>query len=392
MTETVLPQIPMFQSAVSPDAADAVKEVLASGMLGEGPKVEAFTARLQDYLDNNRVVCLNSCTSALIMALKLYGIRSGKKVLSSPFTMVATNCAIAATGADIEWFDPSTENFSIDHDEYKEVVARLSKVDAVILTLVGGVPPHYYLLEQLRRECHRQHIPLILDAAHGLTTSSEKGHISEYADMTCLSFQSIKHLNTVDGGALVINKDLPRSLYDRAKKLKWFGMSREVPEGMTRLQHQMTADVPEPGNKWHMNDVCATIGLANWDLAFQNVEKSTDNALFYNREFSRCPELHGTSVKLISLLDPPRCSWWVYGLLVERRDELIEHLAKDNIVSTPMWRRNDFYSGFKQSKVPMLNMDEISKKVIFIPNGFWVTAADRQRIVDSIKTFYKAGK
>jgi dTDP-4-amino-4,6-dideoxygalactose transaminase len=91
--------IPMFKVYTDNDKCmKNMFEVLDSGMLGEGPKVKEFTSRLCELFQNPYVVCLNSCTSALTLAVRLAlnDKLDRQNVLSTPFTMIATNCAISA--------------------------------------------------------------------------------------------------------------------------------------------------------------------------------------------------------------------------------------------------------------------------------------------------------
>jgi len=80
-----------------------------------------------------------------------------------------------------------------------------------------------------------------------------------------MSFQAIKHLTTVDGGALFL-KD--KDDYKRAKLLRWYGIDRES----VRKDMRCEEDIVEWGYKYHMNDVCATVGLGNFDQALDNGE------------------------------------------------------------------------------------------------------------------------
>lgn len=376
--------IPMFKVNMAPGTADAVTKVLESGMIGEGPKVIEFTEALKDLFKHPHVVALNSCTSALTLALRLGNIGPNNTVLSSPFTMVATNCAIAASGADIRWCSVDKRTYCMDLARAANIIKH-EHISAVIITLVGGMVPHG--LEEFIEVCSREGTYLIFDAAHALTTTYKGIHISHWADATCFSFQSIKHLTTGDGGAIAIKR---LGDYMRAQKLKWFGLTREVPEGKTRLEHQMTYQMSEWGYKYHMNDISASIGLANWDVALRAIKKSQDNADFYNSFKS---PLDGPEV-------PKGCnpSWWVYPVWSIDPGRLVEDLAKYNIVATQMWPMNNIHDCFpndEENQVSITNGENrifsinpwgagIKGGPVFIPNGFWLTKEDRMHIAKSL--------
>ncbi len=240
--------IPLFKVAMSHTSKESVAKVLASGMIGEGPVTQQFQRSLAELFHHEHVIPLSSCTAALSLALRLAGVGPGDEVITSPFTMVATSAAIKQAGATIRWCDVDRETLCADLDDIKEVFEP-GLTRAILITCVGGLVPRG--LEELAG----LEIPVILDCAHALTTTYRDKHISHWGDYCCFSFQSIKPLTTGDGGALTVRDS---GSADRAEKLKWFGISRNALPGVSRLRHQMTADIEEWGYKYHMNDIAAT--------------------------------------------------------------------------------------------------------------------------------------
>ena len=86
--------IPMHK-VFMPDNIDEVMEplrrVIESGWIGEGAKVLEFEKHISDYIGNAYVTALNSCTSALQLALRLCGVGIGDEVITTPMTCMATN-------------------------------------------------------------------------------------------------------------------------------------------------------------------------------------------------------------------------------------------------------------------------------------------------------------
>lgn len=360
--------IPMFKVRMSKEAAGMVAEVLDSGMVGEGPRVEEFKRRLEERFGHGQLLLLNSCTSALTLALRLAGVDSDSEVISTPFTMIAANAAIASLGAKIVWADINWENVNIAVEDIARKVTP--KTRAIVVTHVGGVPCEMEKLRGLG-------VPIISDCAHAIGTYYEGKHISHWADYSCFSFQAIKQLTTGDGGALVV-KDPGK--YGLGEKLKWFGMARKVPAGMTRLEHQMTADVGEWGYKFHMNDIAASIGLANLEVLDDVLKRQQGNATYYFDLLRGTPRVRLPSIPVGSIP-----SWWVFYLFTDYRDDFIARLKARGIATTPMWRRNDRYTTFEAKKIHLPNMTALQDRIVFIPVGWWLTPGDREHIVASIK-------
>jgi dTDP-4-amino-4,6-dideoxygalactose transaminase len=379
--------IPLFKAHRISDL-ETVGQVLRSGYLGEGPIVARFTNALREILDDTPVVPLNSGTSAIQLALTLCGVRPGDTVISTPFTMIATNAAITAVGGRIEWCDaePGTFCASIESIRAKMKLG----VKAIVATCVGGLVPSH--LEDFRSLS----VPLILDCAHALTTRYRGLHISKWADFSCFSFQAVKHLTTGDGGALAINPGedvIPLlgsvdEVFDRALRLKWFGLRRAHERGQA-VAHQMGADVSEVGYKYQMNDIAAAVGISCLPLAMSAVQASIRNATYY---LSALGDLQ--YIKLPSAPAHSEPSWWAFGFLCPDPDAVANHLQGAGVQASQLWRRNDQYSCFQQFRTSdqLSGVDQISREAIFIPSGWWLSESDRERIADLIIELFRKGR
>src|SRR5258705_572864 len=235
--------IPLFKVAMHPSAPEMVRRTLESGYIGQGLVVAEFEKALS-YFFKSPILTTNSCTSALDLALHLCNVRPGDEVICTPLTCTATNGVVANRGATIVWADV-LPNGCIDP---KSVYAHTtSKTKAIMAVDWGGVRCDYQSLREIPGN-----IPIIQDAAHSF---HELDHIMG-GDITCWSFQAIKFLTTGDGGALAC----PSDQLGRAKLLRWYGLDRESSENFRGDQ-----DIKEIGYKYHMNDIAASIGLANLD-------------------------------------------------------------------------------------------------------------------------------
>jgi dTDP-4-amino-4,6-dideoxygalactose transaminase len=383
--------IPVFNAHSFQDFPHVTK-VLTSGVLSERSMVDQFRSELQRLFEHPRVIPLNSCTSALTMALRLLDVGPGDEVVSTPFTMVATNAAIATLGARIVWCDIDPATFCPDMNSVVKHISPSTK--AVVLTCVGGVTPD-------RLADYPKDGPgLIIDGAHSLMTIYQGRHISHWGDYACFSFQSIKHLTTGDGGALAVNSrrfvgadpawypadDNAGKNYVRAERMKWFGISRTVPPGMTRLEHQMKSDIEEFGYKFHMNDLTAAVGLSCIDKALNAVKRSRENAEYYQKSFASVRGL--TRITVPAGCEP---AWWIYGFRSEVAGDLMKYLAAEGIETTRLWRRNDTYTCFRTSAGQDLpGMDIVAKQAVFIPSGWWVTDTDREKIADKVVRYHNS--
>ena len=121
--------------------------------------------------------------------------------------------------------------------------------------------------------------------------------------------QAIKHITTGDGGFLVVNTN--KSDFDRAKKLKWFGIDREATKdekGEWKGQ-RWEVDVKEAGYKFHMNNILASIGLSQLPHLDNIISKHINNGLYYEKLFKNNP--HVTPLKYPDNQISLPCGWWL---------------------------------------------------------------------------------
>lgn len=362
--------IPLFKVFVSPDVAAHVSATLESGYIGEGPRVEEFENALSTYIGAD-VVTVNSGTSAIWLALDLLGVDPRSYVIASPMTCLASNIPALHLGAKVLWADVDRSGV-IDPMSVKNLLEKLpweqrSRVRAIIFTSYGGVPPDY---ERLRAVAG--HIPLVEDAAHAFGTEYRGQMTGMFADITCFSFQAIKLLTTGDGGALAFLE----AGVEEAKRKRWFGLDRS--KGGFRCEQNVT----ELGYKFHMNDIAASIGLMNLPHVPTLLEQVRENALFYD-EYLTTSYIEGLCIPERPIMSNP--SWWLYTLLVERRDVFIEEMAKLGVQCARPHSRNDTNSIFSSSQVDLPGVKYFDDHQVAIPVGWWVNEEDRERIARCVR-------
>jgi len=168
-----------------------------------------------------------------------------------------------------------------------------------------------------------------------------------------------------------------KNFYNRAKKLRWYGIDRESP----RRDFRCEPDIAEWGFKFHMNDINAAIGLANLKHVKEKViQIHKENAAYYDTILK--------GVGGITLLDRDYLSdsaSWIYSMLVEDRDKFQKMMESKGIMTSQVHQRNDIHSCVKEYQTILPNLDKLENRIISIPVGWWVTEKDRKYIVETIK-------
>lgn len=385
--------IQLFKVHMNPNAKIEVGKILDSGYIGQGPKVEEFETKLKDYFNSDKLVTLNSGTSALHLALHLLkkeqtiskesfgmlndywpGIQEGDEILCTALTCTASNWPVLANGLKIKWVDVDPTTLNMDLDDLERKIGPKTK--AIIAVHWGGYPidlDRLKAIQEKSKQIYGFKPAIIEDGAHSFGSEYKGKKLGNHGNMVMYSLQAIKHITAIDGGIL----SLPhQELYNRAKLIRWYGIDRDG----NRKDFRCEADIEEWGFKFHMNDVCATVGIENLKDAEWIIGKHRDNAKFYDQNLK--------GINGVTILDRHAghdSAFWIYSMLVENRDGFYKHMKECGIVASQVHERNDKHTCVREFRSHLPNLEKIIGKVVSIPVGWWVTEEQRQYIVECIK-------
>jgi len=368
-------KIELFKVFMSPNATRTVGEVLNSGFIGQGQKVEDFEAILRTHFNNPFVNTVNSATSGLELAVHLCKaqIGPGDEVLTTPLTCTATNWAILNRNVRLKWVDIDPNNGNLD---LADLARKLSpRTKAIMVVHWGGYAVDLIALKEIQDICAQMYgfrPPVIEDCAHAWGASFNGQLIGNHGNLSVFSFQAIKHLTTADGGIL-ISPDA--DTHARAKLLRWYGLDRT-----SSADFRCEQNIAENGFKYHMNDVAAAIGIANYPHAAANVKKHMDNGHYYNEALANIP-----GVRLLENKPDRNSSYWVYTMRVDNRAAFIRKMKEKNVTVSQVHDRNDKHQCVNDFRCGLPNLDQFCKEMICIPCGWWVGQEDREYIVRQIK-------
>jgi len=388
--------IQLFKVHMNPNAKVEVGKILDSGYIGQGPKVEEFESKLKEYFNSDKVVTLNSGTSGLHLALHLLkkpliavfadgystfernwpGLQDGDEILCTALTCTASNWPVLANGLRIKWVDIDPTTLNMDLDDLERKIGPKTK--AIIAVHWGGYPidlDRLKAIQEKSKQIYGFKPAIIEDGAHSFGSEYKGNKLGNHGNMVMYSLQAIKHITAVDGGLLVLPH---QELYNRAKLIRWYGIDRDG----NRKDFRCEADIEEWGFKFHMNDVCATVGIENLKDAEWIISKHKANAKFYDQNLKG---LKG--ITLLDRHDGHESAFWIYSMLVENRDGFYKYMKECGIVVSQVHERNDKHTCVREFRSHLPNLEKTIGKVVAIPVGWWVTEEQRQYIVDCIKKF-----
>jgi perosamine synthetase len=351
--------IDLFRPFVPKEARENVEDVLRSRFIGQGPKVEEFEKvfETQFLIRDQHAIAVNSGTSALETAYDLLELKSGDEVITTPLTCTATNIPLLRRGVKIVWADICENTLCINPLDVRSKITDRTK--AIVQVHLGGI----------KADCGFSHIPVISDACQALGIFN--------GDMSCFSFQAIKHITTGDGGMLVVRGG---EMARKAKLLRWFGIDREkkIKNNWQAYQYRkMTFDIELPGLKRQMTDIAAAMGLAGLKYYLYMMHSRSAQFEIYRE---RLKEIDG-----ISLIDSDVNTYWLCTVLVDRRDDFAKMLFEADVDTNVVQVRNDIYKIFGGKRADLPVMNKVEHKYLSLPLGPHLRPEDIHYVCDKIK-------
>lgn len=251
--------VPFHVADVDESDIAAVVAVMRGGWLTTGDRCRAFEAAFEDYLGGGvHALAVNSCTSALHLALEAVGVRAGDRVITSPYTFTATAEVLRYLGAHPVFADVDPRTGNLTADTVLAAWRSLSlgvrrRVRAVVPVHFAGLPCEMEDLEQLaaQRGWH-----VVDDAAHALPAARQGRPIGTWGTATAFSFYATKTLCTGEGGMLVTADE---AVARRARTMRLHGIDRDAFDRY-RSSDAWRYDVVAAGFKYNLTDIAAAMG------------------------------------------------------------------------------------------------------------------------------------
>ncbi|MCF6330711.1 MAG: DegT/DnrJ/EryC1/StrS family aminotransferase [Sulfurimonas sp.] len=313
--------IPLARPDIGDEEIALVVETIKSGWLTTGPKVAEFESALSEYIkDDNEIysVGLNSCTSALFLALIALGIKKGDEVIVPTWTFAATAQVVDWIGAKVVLCDIEEDSLNIDVCKAEKLIT--DKTKAIIPVHIAGYPCDMEAIDILAK---KYNLRVIEDAAHAIGTSYKNKKIGNFSDITCFSFYATKNLAMGEGGAAV-SKD--KELVEKMRKLSYFGINKEAFKRYEKAGRWFY-DIEEIGYKANLDSIHAALGIVQLNKLDKMNQRRREIATFYRENLSNKLTFNEDSGEHYHTyhLFPIRLPQSV------KRDDFIEELKNNNI-------------------------------------------------------------
>lgn len=280
--------IPYATQSISEEDLAAVRDVLMSGWLTQGPAVPRFEAAFAQTHEVPHAVAVSSGTAGLHIACLALGVGPGSRVWTSPISYVASaNCALYC-GATVDFvdIDSRTRNLSIEALTHKLAKAEHdgSLPQLVIPVHFAGLPCD---MADLRMLADRYAFKILEDASHAVGASYQGAPVgSRYADASVFSFHPVKIITTAEGG-MVTTQDA--ALAHQLRLLRSHGVTRDAENMTGPIEGAWYYEQQLLGYNYRMSDVQAALGSSQLARLPQLHHRRVDLARRYDESLRGLP-------------------------------------------------------------------------------------------------------
>lgn len=327
-------QIQFSPPDITEKEINLVVEVLKSGWITSGPKVRDFETALAKYCNTEAAVALNSATAAMELILKVFDIKKGDEVITTPYTYSATSVVLVHRGIKPVYVDLAKDSFFMDYDKIGDAITEKTK--AIMPVDFGGYPCDYDKIKAVLKERNREDIIILCDSAHSFGAKYKGQMVGSQCDFHSFSFHAVKNLTTAEGGAITYNNKAKFNKEDLYREFKVTSLQGQTKDAFSKMKAgAWEYDIVTDGFKCNMTDICAAIGVVQLEryeeiLEYRrNIFKAYTDGL-KDEEWAIIPEVEddfGTE-----------SSYHLYALRIKgfgekERGELIARLAEENIAT-----------------------------------------------------------
>ncbi len=374
-------KIPLCIPATGEEEIRAVSEILSSGWLAHGPKNQEFEEMFAEFVGVKHAISMNSCTSALHLAVEGLGI-TGEVVVPS-FTWVSSVNSILLAGATPVMVDIDIDTRNITVAAIEEAIT--ARTEAIMVVHYGGLPAD---MPRIIALAERHHLRIIEDSAECLGGTYAGGKQAGSHDIGCFSFFPTKNITTGEGGMFTTNDD---TLAKKVRSLAAHGIDSSTYQRELQKTPWLR-QASRAGYNFRMSNLLAAIGveqmrkLVSFNDSRQQIARRYIERLQGCRfvEFQKVPAGFSNAWQMFTVLVP-----------VDLRDELI-HLLRDmgigaSVHFDPPVHLQPPYATVRHGS-SLANTEEVASRVVTLPIFPAMPLEDVDYITEAITGFFARRK
>lgn len=347
---------------------EAVVEVLRSGRLSLGPKIEAFEDAISQYIGVHHAVAVSSGTAALHLIVKALGLGRGDEVLVPSFTFAASINVLLYEGVTPVFCDIEDVTYNLDPSRLEEGIT--SRTKAVLAVDVFGHPAEW---ESISSIAAKYDLRVIDDSCEALGAEYAGRKVGQFGDAAAFAFYPNKQITTGEGGVIVTNDS---EIAQIARSLRNQGRG----EMGSWLEHERL------GFNYRMDEMSAALGLSQLQRIETFLARRQHVADLYSSRLSAVPRVRTQFIR-----PHVRMSWFVYVITLDEeldRGAVVEALEERQIpvrgYFSPVHLQN-YILRREDCRVGELSVTEsVARRTLALPFHNQLTKKDVDTVVEAL--------
>lgn len=373
-------QIPVFKPLIEKEEIATAVESLELGWLGMGSYVKQFEEAVADVCNfspdgNKHVVAVSTGHAAIHLSLLMMGVGPGDEVITPSFNNAADFQAIRACGAEPVFVDIREDTLCIDANKITELITNKTKC-IIAMDYDIFICDHDSLVEISKNTG----IPILHDAAHSFGSSYNDQPIGNQHQYTIFSFDPVKTITCIDGGAIVVEgKENVESLHSK----RLIGMTQPASQ-MYKNSRAWTYDIEELGYRYHMANLHAAIGISQIKKINQIRDTRQKVCKRYQLELSELDWIVAPKGNF-KTVNP---FLYYIRVLNGKRDDLRSHMYQKGVDTGIHWQSAHRFTFFKDCRRGPLEVTEkIENEILSLPLHSKMEEKDVLSVISSIKSY-----
>jgi len=360
--------LPLHEPFLDKKDKNEIQKCLKSSFVSTaGKQTILFENKLKKYTKSKYVICVNSGTSAIHIALLASSINSNDEVLVPTLTFVGTVNPILYVGASPHFVDCEKKNLGIDFDKLEDYLKKNTRkrgkyfynkktkkrIRCIIPVHVFG---HSVNVDKLKIISKKFNLTIIEDAAEALGSFFKGKHLGTLGHFGVLSFNGNKIITTGCGGAILTNN---KKLFKIAKHIS----------NTSKKNHPWNYLHDKIGFNYRMPALNASLGLSQINKINKILKYKRRLFKMYKKNFQNLPEF-----KVLEEPENSKSNYWLQTLIIENaqhnKEKYIKFANQQGIQFRPVWNllhKLDFLK--KYPKMNLSNSSINEKKILSIPSG-----------------------